>query len=348
MTAQREDISDPAVVRRFADLVGDRTRLDYLYLLTVADMRATNPNLWTDWKDTLLRDLYQATRRVLLHGVDERLPATAELARECRDEARRQLAGSGPATSRLEDLWETLEPEYFVLTPPEAVAWHAAEVLGRDSSSVVAVRTHRKRTEVFFHVPDQDHLFAAATTILERAGLTVVDARVFTTGTGMSFDSFTVAEPTGEPIEDDRRRDEIRRLLGRGLEEPEKAAYPTNRLPRRQMKSFRIPVRVAFDERPANGRTVMEVACADRPGVLSRIGWALAGAGASVHGAKIATFGERAEDVFRLTNRSGRPLDVTERERLRAHILRALGPRDGDQPPVTGGKNATSSPSATG
>ena len=348
MTAQREDISDPAVVRRFADLVGDRTRLDYLYLLTVADMRATNPNLWTDWKDTLLRDLYQATRRVLLHGVDERLPATAELARECRDEARRQLAGSGPATSRLEDLWETLEPEYFVLTPPEAVAWHAAEVLGRDSSSVVAVRTHRKRTEVFFHVPDQDHLFAAATTILERAGLTVVDARVFTTGTGMSFDSFTVAEPTGEPIEDDRRRDEIRRLLGRGLEEPEKAAYPTNRLPRRQMKSFRIPVRVAFDDRPANGRTVMEVACADRPGVLSRIGWALAGAGASVHGAKIATFGERAEDVFRLTNRSGRPLDATERERLRAHILRALGPRDGDQPPVTGGKNATSSPSATG
>ena len=74
----------------------------------------------------------------------------------------------------------------------------------------------------------------------------------------------------------------------------------------------------------------MEVVCADRPGVLSRIGWALAGAGASVHGAKIATFGERAEDVFRLTNRSGRPLDTGERERLRAHIRRALGPRDGE------------------
>ena len=114
------------------------------------------------------------------------------------------------------------------------------------------------------------------------------------------------------------------------------------------MKSFNIPVRVSFDDRPANGRTVMEVVCGDRPGVLSRIGWALAGTGASVHGAKIATFGERAEDVFRLTGRTGRPLDAAERESLRAHILRALGPRDADQPPVTGGKNATSSPSATG
>ena len=217
MTAQREDISDPAVVRRFADLVGDGVRLDYLYLLTIADMRATNPNLWTDWKDTLLHDLYQAVRRVLLHGVDARLPATAELVRECRDEARRQLAESGLATSLLEDLWETLEPDYFVLTLPEAVAWHAAEILGYAAPPVVAVRTHRKRTEVFFHDPDRDRLFAAATTLLERAGLTVVDARVFTTATGMSFDSFTVAEPAGEPIEEPRRREEIRRALARGL-----------------------------------------------------------------------------------------------------------------------------------
>ena len=289
MTAQREDISDPQVVRRFADLVGDGVRLDYLYLLTVADMRATNPNLWTDWKDSLLRDLYQATHRVLLHDVDGRVPAAAELARECRDEARRQLAETGPATSRLADLWDTLETDYFVLTRPEAVAWHAAEVLGNGEGPsgdpvggpggdpgvdpVVAVRTHRKRTEVFFHVPDRDHLFAAATTLLERAGLTVVDARVFTTGTGMSFDSFTVAEPTGAPLEEPRRREEVRRALARGLEAPEKAVYPTNRLPRRQVKSFRIPVRVTFDDEPADGRTVMEVVCGDRPGVLSRIGW---------------------------------------------------------------------------
>ena len=347
MTAQREDISDPAVVRRFADLVGDRTRLDYLYLLTVADMRATNPDLWTDWKDTLLGDLYLATRRFLLHGVDGRLPATAELARECRDEARRQLAETGPATSRLEDLWETLEPEYFVLTPPEAVAWHATEVLAHRGESVVAVRTCRKRTEVFFHVPDQDHLFAAATTLLERAGLTVVDARVFTTHAAMSFDSFTVAEPAGVPIDDPRRREEIRRILARGLVDPGKAVYPTNRLPRRQVKSFHIPARVTFDDRTADGRTVMEVVCSDRPGVLSRIGWALSGTGASVHGAKIATFGERAEDVFRLTGPTGRPLDAAERESLRTHILRALGPREEDQPPVTGGKNAISSPSST-
>ena len=380
MTAQREDVSDPATVRRFADLAGDAVRLDYLYLLTVADVRATNPDLWTDWKDALLRDFYQATRRMLVHaGVDARPPAAAELARGCRDEARRRLAESGPATSRLEDLWETLEPDYFVLTAPEAVAWHAAEVLGAPAGRgpaaaaagpdeaaaaagseagddarraapalpVVALRTRRKRTEVFFHVADRDHLFAAAATLLERAGVTVVDARVFTTATGMSFDSFTIAEPGGGPIDDPRRQEEIRRALARGLKEPEKAVYPTNRLPRRQVESFRTPTRVTFDERPADGRTVMEVICGDRPGVLSRIGWALAGTGVSVHGAKIATYGERAEDVFRLTNRDGRPLNAGEQAALRAHVLRALGPREAGQPPVTGGKKATSSPSAT-
>ena len=367
MTAQREDVSDPATVRRFADLVGDGVRLDYLYLLTVADMRATNPDLWTDWKDVLLRDLYQAARRALVHGADARPPAAAELARECRDEARRRLAESGPATSRLEDLWETLEPDYFVLTAPEAVAWHAAEVLGAPegrgpadpeaggdarravpASPVVALRTRRKRTEVFFHVPDQEHLFAAAATLLERAGVTVVDARVFTTTTGMSFDSFTIAESGGGPIEEPRRQEEIRRALTRGLKAPERAVYPTNRLPRRRIESFRIPARVTFDERPANGHTVMEVVCGDRPGVLSRIGWALAGTGVSVHGAKIATYGAQAEDVFRLTSRAGRPLTAGEQAALRAHILRVLGPREADQPPVTGGKKATSSPSATG
>ena len=338
MTAQREDTSDPSTVRRFAERVGDGVRLDYLYLLTVADMRATNPDLWTDWKDALLRDLYQATRRVLLHGVEGRVPAAAELARGCRDEARRRLAsgsaGTPPATSQLEDLWETLEPEYFVLTAPEAAAWHAAQVLSAPAPPVVALRTDRKRTEVFFHVPDQDHLFAAAATLLERAGVTVVDARVFTTSTGMSFDSFTIAEPGGGPIEEPCRREEIRLALARGLAEHEKAAYPTNRLPRRQIESFRTAARVTFDERPANGRTVMEVVCGDRPGVLSRIGWALAGAGASVHGAKIATYGERAEDVFRLTNRAGQPLTPDEREVLRAHLLRVLAPRDPAQPPA--------------
>ena len=331
MTAQREDISDPAVVRRFANLVGDGVRLDYLYLLTVADMRATNPNLWTDWKDTLLRDLYQATHRVLLHDVDGRQPAAAELARECRDEAQRQLGESGPATSLLQDLWETLEPDYFVLTP-------------RRSGRVARRRGPREelRTARGGQDPPQAHRG-----VLPRAG------------PGPSLRGGDDAPRAGRPHRGGRpgvhyRQRHVLRLVHRrradrradrgaaarvtrfsgssraGSREPEKAAYPTNRLPRRQVKSFHIPVRVTFDDRPANGRTVMEVVCADRPGVLSRIGWALAGAGASVHGAKIATFGERAEDVFRLTNRSGRPLDAGERERLRAHIRRALGPRDGE------------------
>ena len=344
-TAQREDISDPVVIRRFAERVGDETRLDYLYLLTVGDIRATNPGLWTDWKYALLRDLYQSTRSLLLHGLDSPAPATTELIRACRDEARRRLVESDLATSAVEDLWETLEPAYFVLTAPDAVAWHAEVVLRAATRPLVAVRSERGRTEVFVHERDREHLFAAATTVLERLGLTVLDARVFTSKAGLSFDSFTVAEADGGPIDLPVRQEEIRRALARGLGDPEGSRYPTSRLPRRQIKSFDIPVRVTFDAMPRHGRTVMEVVCADRPGVLSRIGWALAGTGTSVHGAKIATVGERVEDVFRLSDRNGEPLDEERQSNLRARIERALETRS--QPPVTGGKKATSSPSRT-
>lgn len=374
-TAQREDISDPDTVRRFTDLVGDETRLDHLYLLTIADIRATNPTLWTDWKDSLLRDLYLATHRLLLHGADSGTPGATELVRACREEAHRQFTETGLAPSALRELWETLEPGYFIRTTPDAVAWHAAEILGAggagseedegddgdDAGSedahpppVVAMRTRGKRTEVFFYAADQEYLFAAAMATLERHSVSIIDARVFTSSDGMCFDSLTVAEADGRPIDDPQRQKQIRRALEKAFRAPSKALRPPTRLARRQFRSFPIPPRITFDEQPVNGRTVVEVVCGDRPGLLSRIGRALSGAGLSVHSAKIATFGNRAEDVFHITGPRGKPLNQKERNALRAQLVEALeAPAQGTttkkaQPPVTGGKKATSSPSATG
>jgi [protein-PII] uridylyltransferase len=118
------------------------------------------------------------------------------------------------------------------------------------------------------------------------------------------------------------------------LTEPEKAIYPTSRLPRRQLKHFQISPRVRFDQDSKHGRTIMEVVSADRPGLLSRVGWALASCNAWLLNAKIATFGERAEDVFFVSDRDGGPLSAEQCESLRANIVRAL------EPPAAGGKRA--------
>ncbi|MFT5391658.1 MAG: [protein-PII] uridylyltransferase, partial [Gammaproteobacteria bacterium] len=251
------------------------------------------------------------------------------LANECRDEARTKLIEAGYTQAQFADLWEDHSDDYFVRTRPEDVVWHTRCVIehGEKPLPLVSVRTAGRGTEVFLFDQNRDYHFAATTAILERLGVTVMDARLFTdTANGRAFDSYTVLEANGERIADAGREAEIQRTLVRRLAEPEKAVYPSKRLPRRQLGVFPVPPRVSFDLDAEYNRTVLEVMSADRPGLLSRVGWALVGCNAVVQSAKIATFGERAEDVFFVTNADGGPLGELQSETLRSNILRALEP----------------------
>jgi [protein-PII] uridylyltransferase len=329
--------------------VRDELHLDYLYCLTVADICATNDHLWNDWKDSLLWDLFQSARRVLRRGVDGHL-ATSDLVHECREEARTELIAAGYTEGQFVDLWEALSDDYFVRTRPEDVAWHTRTVLehGEGELPLVAVRTAGRGTEVFIYDVDKEYLFAATTTSLERLGLTVLDARIFTDSNGKTFDSYIVLEANGDPIVGEARASEIRRTLTRRLAEPAKAAYPQHRLPRRQLRNFPIATRITFEHDEKHGRTIMDVVSADRPGLLSRIGWALVGCNATVHNAKIATLGERAEDIFFVADRDGGPLGDAQSEAIRANIMRALEParkRGSVEPEPSGGPGITGAPS---
>ncbi|MCH9670145.1 MAG: [protein-PII] uridylyltransferase [Gammaproteobacteria bacterium] len=324
-TAQRQDISDPEVVRRFAALVGDQSRLDYLYLLTVADIRATNPDLWNGWKDSLLQDLYNSTRRALRHGLEAPV-VISELAEECKTEAKARLIEAGVSATDISDLWETLGTDYFVRTNPDQVVWHAREIIERTSTDtpLVSVRRWRANTEVFIYGRDQEYLFAATTTILERLGLNILDARIFTAEDGNTFDSYVVLEASGETIENGHREAEIVQAVQSGLQEPEQSIYTPGRVPRRQLRSFPIPTRVGFEQDKPRNCTIIEVVCSDRPGLLSRVGWALAACNGSLQNAKIATFGERVEDIFYVRDRGGGALNASQCEHFKTTLLSAL------------------------
>ncbi|MEM7250778.1 MAG: [protein-PII] uridylyltransferase [Pseudomonadota bacterium] len=324
-TAQRQDISDPEVVQKFAGLVGDPVRLDYLYLLTVADIRATNPELWNSWKDTLLYDLYNSTRRALRHGLDTPL-ITSELAEECREEAKHRLIETGCSPADVADVWETLGLDYFIRTNPDQVVWHTKQILDdkRGGNPIVGLRRWRSNSEVFVCGPDQDYLFAATTSILERLGLTILDARIFTTADGRTFDSYVVLEANGEAIDGADRESEITNAVFDGLQSPGDSIYSPSNPMRRQIRHLRVPTRVTFEVDERHHRTVIEVVCADRPGVLSRVGWALSQCGASLQNAKVATFGERVEDIFYVSAREGGPLDDDQCKAFRENLLEAL------------------------
>ncbi|QKT02444.1 [protein-PII] uridylyltransferase [Ectothiorhodospiraceae bacterium 2226] len=334
-TAQRKDIRDPDVINGFAAQMGDQTHLDYLYLLTVADIRATSPSLWNAWKDALLLELYEATKRALRRGLENPL-AQSEAIRETRAEARAQLERDEVDLARVDQLWTRLEDEYFLRYAVDEVVWHAHGILAPGMHlPLVLIRRESQRggTEIFIYTRAHDHLFALTTAVLERMGLTVVDARIMPSRDGYTLDTFIVLEESGAPINNVYRLHEITRNLEDALSHP--AARRPARIDRRvsrQLKHFPTPTEVHFRQDARGQYTVMEVITSDRPGLLAHIARALLACGVRLQNAKIATFGERAEDIFFITDRDNRPLlQETTLGALRETVRQAL---DGSESPV--------------
>jgi len=332
VTAQKKDIADPAVINEFAEIVGDRTHLDYLYLLTVADIRGTNPKLWTSWKDALLQELYFTTVRALRRGLEN--PFTRrERIEETKGEVLATLGGSDLSVDAVESLWSHLEEDYFLRHTPDEILWHAEGILHAEGSAlpVVQVReeTDRGSTEIFVYSRDRDHLFALVTHTLDQLGLTIQDARIITSGNGYTLDTFFVLEAgTGKFIKGEKRAEEICKALHASLKSEELPAPRVNRRLDRKLRHFSIPTQVSFEQDPANLRTIMEVVTTDTPGVLSRIGMAMQSCEVRLQNARIATYGERAEDIFYITDTNNEPItDPLNFERLRDAISDALRDR---------------------
>jgi [protein-PII] uridylyltransferase len=343
LTAQRRDISDPDVIKDFARTVADQNHLDYLLLLTVADIRGTNPALWNDWKATLLGDLYESTSRALRRGLENPVDRT-ELIAETQREAHRLLKDPDGLEDSVAELWESLGDDYFLRSTADEVAWHTRAIVkarvkaGVEAMSeveagappLVLVRQGRGGTEVFVYAADREFLFAASTSVLGRLGLNIVDSRIITADNGMTLDSYVVFELDGEPVSGAAREREIVAALGAALTDPSGARRHSRRLTKRQLRHFQTPTQVNFSDDAGNARTVMEVIAGDRPQLLSAIGWALADCKVRLQNAKIATFGERAEDVFFLTDAGNRPLAEESFDAVRKRVTAAIDAVNGE------------------
>jgi [protein-PII] uridylyltransferase len=325
VTAQRQDITDPAVVHRFAAEVADWERLDYLYLLTVADISGTSAKLWNSWKDKLLSDLYIRARYVLRAGL-EHPPHAAERVRECQAEARARLAAAGVDAATVERIWDEFPEECFLRFTPTQIAWQTAGIArAAGAAPLVLVEPHGPRggSEVFVYAPDGDGLFAAATAVLDRLRLSVHDARIVTSRSGMSLDNFLVLDADGGALADPARIERLRRALTEALRRTPYRAEAVARAPSRAQRHFPIATHIAFDA-GAGGRTQLALVCADRPGLLASVAQTLRECGVRVHDARIATFGERVEDFFLLSDERNRPLAPALCETLRAALIARL------------------------
>lgn len=327
MTSQRKDISDPDVINEFAAIVRSPTQLNYLYLLTIADIRGTNPSLWNSWKDTLLLELYTSTMRVIRRGLDNHIDQSEHVA-AMRAEARQLLLTYGNNDEAIERAWLNFSEEYFLRYNADEIAWHTQGIIQSVPAELplILVRHQTKRggTEIFIHTPIDDRLFARTTHALDQMGLNIVDARIIGSRDGLTLDTYIVLEDTGQPISNPYRIEDIFSKLRECLTRLDREPAVTRRQPR-QFKHFAIPTQVSFSADERNQKTVMELMTIDRPGLLSRIGQALMECGARLHNAKIATFGARVEDIFHITDQNNKPLSRDEQfQCLRAAIVRYL------------------------
>ncbi|MES3041276.1 MAG: [protein-PII] uridylyltransferase [Pseudomonadota bacterium] len=331
VTAQKKDVSDPDVINEFAKKVGDIVHLDYLYALTVADICATNPTLWNSWRASLLRQLYTQTKRALRRGLVNPIDKQ-EWIIENRASALELLEDQQIGSSEAEGVWDSLGDDYFLRESAKDIAWHTTALLrhGPDAGPLVLVRENHSEpydgaTQIFVYTRDLPNLFAATVAALDQLHLTVMDARIITSNNGFSLDTYIVLDENGDRIADSSRLAHIGNELRQSLARPDQFPVLVQRRLPRQLKHFDVRTQVNLSNDLVHQRTVVEVITLDRPGLLARVGRIFMEHGVNLQNARIATLGERAEDVFFLTDAAQQPLSDPELcERLCAALREQL------------------------
>jgi len=328
MTAQKKDISDPEVINSFAALVGDHTHLDYLYVLTVADVRGTNPKLWNSWKASLFRDLYLLTAHALRRGLENPIDRE-QLISETQATAREILHKAGTRGDAVDDVWTLFTEEYFLRYRSEEIAWHTRILADSDTESGDGLVDVRKQAdgdgiEAILYTPRSNRTFGRATAMLDELGMTIVDARIVPIGNEFSLDTYIFMELDHRTEIDDARLSKIRRTLTSILRTDDTSAVKVTRRAPRQVRMFSTKTVINFDNDIANKRTVMELAAGDRPGLLSMVGQAFIELGINIETAKILTIGERAEDVFYVVDENNKLLTDEVCDQLRERLVEQL------------------------
>lgn len=328
LTAQKKDISDPDVVKAFADKVGDMEHLNYLYSLTVADINATNPKLWNTWRSSLMRQLYTQTRDVIRMGLDR--PVDYQMHIEETKFSASELLVNDFALDEVEKVWCELGDDYFLKESADEIAWHTRAILehGDNPAPLVLLRAHRSAAQdavqLFIYTQDQPNLFATTVAVLDRMNLDVQDARIITAEKAFSLDTYVLLDRFGTLLSDPEREDLVKKSLEQALSQSDQ--YPglmQRRIPR-QLRHFDIENTVEISLNAALLQNMVEISTLDYPGLLAKIGGIFMMQGLDIHSARIATLGERAEDIFYVTKKHAEPLNAEESQKFAAQLKAAL------------------------
>jgi len=325
VTAQRRDINDENVIRTFGEIVRDEAHLNYLYCLTVADMRGTNESLWNNWKANLLEELYFNTLSAFRRGLEKPVEVRSKI-RENQQQALALLTEKDQDEQSIKALWREFRMDYFLRYSPEQIARQCNHILQHDREKplvLISPTPYRGGTEVFIFTKEKSNTFANTVAFLVTKKLSIHDAKIITTKTGYTVNTFVVLDSRNKPLRERFYTKEISQTLVDRLEQENVCELPEPKIAR-HMKKFKVAMRVNFIKIPSKNRTMIEIIALDRPGLLSNISQVFQKAQLNIHSAKITTFGEKADDVFTISTVDNEELTIQEQEALALQLTEEI------------------------
>jgi len=328
-TAFKRDLADPRTIDDLVARVQSPERLRLLLMLTVVDIRAVGPGVWNDWKRLLLRTLFDSAEEKLRLGHKQR--GRSEIVAQ-RQAKLTEALGWKPKIARAYE--RRLPDSYWLAEPADVQLSNALQVAGAEArigeagpSILAEDEPGRGATRISVFAPDREGLFFRICAGLAAAGASIIDARIHTTRDGMALDNLLVQDGRGQPYSDKRLRGRLVKAVEQALASEQPPGVPAAAGSGGRAEAFQVAPSVAIADRAASRTTVVEVNALDRPGLLARLARAIHACGLQVHSAHIATYGERAVDVFYLSNAKGKKLSREQLDELRAALLDAA--RDG-------------------
>ena len=299
LTTQKQDISDSEVIRNFASIVKTQERLDYLYLLTIADIRGTNPELYTDWKDSLLKELYLSCKSYFRKNIFEvskpdryikNLKMTVE-----------KILLEKVSKNDLEKIWSFLNTEYFRRHSDEEIAWHVELIVKNTPNNAVSIRESLAKgcSELTVFQNHRKNIFSYIANIIDNLNINIVDVRIVTLKNNQALDTYLLLDNEGKFIKD---KHTLKFLTEKILEVLDNSNYKINKITKKQTENIAIFKNfVNIDITRKLDGLLLEISTLDHPGLLSKICESLDSCDLMVKDAKISTLGEEANDVFVVT-----------------------------------------------
>ncbi|NYT52263.1 MAG: [protein-PII] uridylyltransferase [Candidatus Vesicomyosocius endoextente] len=317
MVAQKQDIGDFEVIKYFAEQVSTVEFLEFLYLLTVADIRATKDNLWNSWKDSLLKKLFYNTKKYLESSNGQR-PSVDQRVQDIKQTIINNSIIQGYPISEVEKILSTLPKDYYLRYDISDILWHLnfTTKMTVDKIIVSSKISQYNVVDIFILCNDFKGLFFKLISILERLGLDIVDAKILTTKNNKVYNTISVLQ------DEVLKHININQKIKNELDNLDVRVRITHDIYMYQYFDHRVKVSFSLNEQW--NLTQLEINALDKQGILSNIAYVFFELNILLINARIATMGERVEDVFFISNSKNEPLSMSEKLTLKESLEEKL------------------------